>query len=166
MALGIRPQRAWWHWKREEEDLPPAAALPRHLDVTGPPARRVAVCDDDLPFIRFVERALAGTGATVHPVTTLDPAEAVRVIADTGCDAALIDLHMYNDDRAGLTIAELLRHDPATRDIRMRIATAAPRDLRRFDTELESLNCPVLPKPFDIDELLLTLGLEQAPRAA
>ena len=164
MALALRGPTAtsWWSRLRLYDDLPEAPNV-QFSELDLPPARCVAVCDDDLPFIRFVERALVSEGASVAPVTTLDPEEAVRVIAQSGCDAALIDLHMYNDDVAGITIARMLRADPATEHMRLRLATgAAPRDLRGVEGDLVALRCGLLPKPFTESELLVTLGLAEA----
>lgn len=174
MLAGVRDaHRGWLHRLRDGGRPALSIVTPQFPDasMTSPPgerarpARRVAVCDDDLRFIRFIERAFLETGATVQPVTTLDPEEAVRVIAATACDTALIDLRMYNDDLAGLTIASMLRADPTTHDIRMRIATCAPRDLRRYDDTLRALRCEVLPKPFSIDDLFASLGMAQSQAA-
>jgi CheY-like chemotaxis protein len=131
--------------------MPPAPA---------PRALCVAVCDDDLRFIRLVERMLGEVESTIVPVTTLDPDDAVRVIAEAGCDAALIDLNIYNDCQAGLTLVRLLREHPATASLPLLLATAASvRDVRRHDAELRALNCGVLAKPFSVDALFDALGL-------
>jgi CheY-like chemotaxis protein len=140
-----------------------AAAAPSavpQLRVATAPARHVAVCDDDVRFIRFVERLLVEADARICPVTELDPADAVRVVADACCDAVMIDLHIYNDDEAGLTLVRLFREDPRTSGLPLLMVTgASQRDLKRHDAFLQSYGCGLLPKPFEANELLTTLGL-------
>jgi CheY-like chemotaxis protein len=120
----------------------------------------VAVCDDDIRFIRLIERLLGEANVDVVPVTTLDPNDAVRVIAEEACGAALIDLNIYNDDHAGLTLVRLLRQHPSTAGLPLVLATAtAPRDLRRHEAFLRDFGCAVLSKPFSAEALFAVLGL-------
>jgi CheY-like chemotaxis protein len=147
-------------------------SIPTAAEATMPAIRpsreihRIAVCDDDLAFIRFVERLFSCAGATIVPVTTLDPAEAVRVIGDAGCDAALIDLRMYNDDHAGLTLVRLLRECPTTMDIPLEMVSGATRELKKHADYLHELRCAVLPKPVSAEDLLASLGLAWSGAAA
>ena len=140
--------------------MPPA---PVPLAPMGSPRfwpRNIAVCDDDIRFIRYIERLLGEVRARVSPVTTLDPEEAVRVVADSGCDAALIDLHIYNDDRAGLTLVRLFREHDSTASMPLLLVTgAAARDLKPHESFLREHRCGVLPKPFGTDALLRSLEL-------
>lgn len=142
--------------------LAPAAAE-RPRVVTAPalvPARHVAVCDDDMRFIRFVERLLGEVEAAICPVTTLDPHEAVNVVAHAGCDAVMIDLRIYNDDHAGLTLVQLFREHPVTASLPLLMVTgASQRDLKKHDEFLQAHGCALLPKPFGADALLDALGL-------
>lgn len=127
------------------------------------PAQRtlcVAICDDDVRFIRLIERMLDEVQASVVPVTTLDPHDAVAVIAEAGCDAALIDLNIYNDGQAGLTLVRLLREHAATSTMPLLLATAATmRDVRRHGQFLRDFHCDVLQKPFSADALFEALGV-------
>jgi CheY-like chemotaxis protein len=103
-----------------------------------PPARHVAVCDDDVRFIRFVERLLGQAQARICPVTELDPEGAIRVVAEAGCDAVMIDLHIYNDEHAGLTLVRLFREHPVTQSLPLIMVTgASQRDLKRHDEFLQ-----------------------------
>ena len=140
----------------------PGLVTPRGLPVAQAiSAQRtmcVAVCDDDVRFIRLVERMLDEVHACVVPVTTLDPHDAVAVIAEARCDAALIDLNIYNDGQAGLTLVRLLREHQATSAMPLLLATAATmRDVRRHGQFLRDFNCDVLPKPFSADALFEAL---------
>jgi CheY-like chemotaxis protein len=139
---------------------PPTTAVPPPQPLPAAGARNIAVCDDDIRFIRYVERLLGEVRARVSPVTTLDPEEAVRVVVGAGCDAALIDLHIYNDGHAGLTLVRLFREHPATAAMPLLLVTgAAPRDLKPHESFLREHHCGVLPKPFGTDALLTALGL-------
>ncbi|MBF6599193.1 MAG: response regulator [Dehalococcoidia bacterium] len=114
---------------------------------------RVAVFDDDIKFIRLVERILRGVNLDIQPITTPDIDEAARVVSCTGCRAALIDLYMYGDLR-GLRLVEMLRQDPATSELTLIMTSAAHRELGRRVGFLVEHHCGVLLKPFSIDELL------------
>jgi DNA-binding response OmpR family regulator len=130
---------------------------------------RIAVFDDDIRFIRLVERVLRGVDIDIQPITTPDVDEAVRVVSCTGCRAALIDLYMYGDAR-GWRFVEGLRQDPRTMELPLIMTSAAHRELGRRVSFLLEHHCSVLLKPFSIDELLsrigvtrpLTTGLRQA----
>jgi CheY-like chemotaxis protein len=139
----------------------PVATVPvMARPVSLPRPLRVAVCDDDVRFIRMVERLLAEAHAAIVPVTTLDPNDAVRVVMEAACDAALIDLNIYNDGQAGLTLVRLLRECPATAGMSLFLVTAAsPRDVKRHEALLRESRCGVLPKPFSAEELFAALGL-------
>ena len=113
----------------------------------------IAVLDDDLRFIRMVERGLAHAGVGVTPVTTLDPDEAVAVIAASDCAAALIDVYMYGD-AAGFDIIRRLRSQPSTNTLPLILTTAARREVGRHATFLRANACDVLLKPFAIDDLV------------
>ena len=51
-----------------------------------------------------------------------------------------------------------MRADPATRDLPIVLATAAAREVRPLVKRLETLDVPVLIKPFAIDQLRDVLG--------
>ncbi|MBF6599288.1 MAG: response regulator [Dehalococcoidia bacterium] len=109
--------------------------------------------DDDIVFIRFVERALGTAGIAVEPVTTFDLAEAVRVIADTACDAVFVDLFMYEGVH-GFDCVERLRADHRTRDLPLVVTTGAHDLVARRAEFLTQHGCLVLLKPFSVEELL------------
>jgi len=114
------------------------------------------VLDDDIRFIRLVERILKAESIDVQPVTTLYVDEAIRVIADTHCDAALVDVYMYGS-ALGFTMIERLREHPATAALPIIVASSARREIGRRVAFLQQHGCGVLVKPFNIDELLVRL---------
>ncbi len=128
-------------------------------------ARRVAVIDDDIRFIRLVERILRSEDVEVEPITTLDVDEAIRVLSNSRCDAAIIDVYMYGS-QTGFTLVERLRNDPATADLPIIVASGARREIGRKFEFLQQYRCGVLLKPFEIDELLTKLKTSSVPRVS
>jgi DNA-binding response OmpR family regulator len=120
--------------------------------VTGP----VAVVDDDVQYIRLVERILATEHISVMPITTLDVDEAVSVISDSGCSAAVVDVYMYGDT-LGFSLVERLRERFTADALPIIIASGAPREVGRHVDFLRDSGCSVLLKPFEPDDLLARL---------
>jgi CheY-like chemotaxis protein len=155
-----------WDWRalippgrRQETPPPREAAAPAASRPLLQPPGTVAVFDDDVRFIRYVERVLAFERLAVVPVTTIDEHEAVRVVAEARCAAALVDLRMYGDAMAGFRFVEVLRQTTATSRLPVCLVTAELPELRRRRELVESYDCAVLPKPFGPDELLAALGI-------
>jgi DNA-binding response OmpR family regulator len=133
--------------------------------------RTVAVLDDDLPFIRMVERVLAEASVTVSPVTTPDPEDASAVVAQLAPDLALVDVFFYGH-AAGFELIERIRSDARTADLPLLVTSGARREVARHVEFLQRQRCGVLLKPFDPDDLLARLddigsaGPASAPGAA
>jgi DNA-binding response OmpR family regulator len=127
----------------------PARRLPRLVSGHGP----VAVIDDDLPFIRMVERGLASEGIAVQPVTTLDVSEAVHVVESGRCQAAFVDVFMYGD-ALGFSLVERLRQNAATRSLPIVVTSGARNAIGRNVEFLQRHHCSVLLKPFAVDDLI------------
>ena len=113
----------------------------------------VAVLDDDITFIRLVERVLGTEGIAVLPVTTLALDEAVTVIGSSHCDVALVDIYMYGD-AAGFKLIEMLRADPATAHLPIVVTSGARREIGKRVDFLRRHRCEVLLKPFGVEELI------------
>jgi DNA-binding response OmpR family regulator len=123
--------------------------LPRLSSVRGP----VAVIDDDLPFIRMVERGLATESIAVQPVTTMDIDEAVRVVEAERCQAAFVDVFMYGD-ALGFSLVERLRANAGTRTLPIVVTSGARREIGRHVEFLQEHRCAVLLKPFDLADII------------
>ena len=122
--------------------------------ITDP--RPVAVIDDDIRFIRLIERILGLEGIRIEPITTLDLDEAVRVVGESRCQAALIDVYMYGD-ALGFTLIERLRASATTAKLPLLVTSGARREIGRKVDFLQQHDCGVLLKPFDPPELLAKL---------
>ena len=129
-------------------------------------AQPLAVLDDDVRFIRMVERILQTDGIPIQPVTTPDLDEAVEVVAMTDCRAALVDIYIYGE-AAGFHLIEKLRDHPATSDLPLIVTSGAYREIARNVPFLKQHRCTILPKPFGVDTLLARVhGLELPEDAA
>ena len=121
--------------------------------IAAPNETRVAVLDDDIRFIRLVERVLRDEHIDVLPITTLDLEEAARIVGESGCIAALVDIYMYGD-AAGFTLIEKLRAHPATSDLPLIVTSGAHREVGRKVAFLVEHKCTVLLKPFEVADLI------------
>lgn len=119
--------------------------------------RRVAVLDDDVAFIRLMERVLEAEHVDVQPITTPDIDEALRVLAATHCGAALVDVYMYGDT-LGFKLVERLRQRPEFTSLPVVVTSAARREVSKKAQFLQEHRCSVLLKPFEIDELIASLS--------
>lgn len=134
---------------RARPAMPARPLLPQFSHLGGP----VAVIDDDLPFIRMVERGLATEGIRIHPITTMDIDEAVRVVESAGCQAAFVDVFMYGD-ALGFALVERLRANAPTSTLPIVITSGARREIGRQVEFLQRHRCSVLLKPFGLGDLL------------
>ena len=128
------------------------------------PSPDVAVLDDDIQFIRMVERVLKSESIGIYPVTTLDLEEAARVIGESGCHLALIDIFMYGN-AAGFDLISRLRADPATASLPILVTSGAQREVARRVEFLQENHCELLLKPFTPDELIRSVRKLRAPAA-
>lgn len=114
---------------------------------------QVAVLDDDIRFIRMVERVLNQEDVGVCPVTTMDLDEAVRVIGASECRMVLVDIFMYGS-AAGFELIERLRGDAETAKLPIVVTSGARREIGKRVTFLQDNDCDVLLKPFTPQELV------------
>lgn len=75
-----------------------------------------------------------------------------RVKADRP-DLILLDFIIL-DERRGWQFLELLKLDPATRDVPVIVCTAAVKMVEQLQTHLQAMGVQVVLKPFDIEHLL------------
>ena len=133
---------------------PTLSFMDRSHGLRGAPV--VAIFDDDIAYIRAVERMLRLGGFASCPITTFDVDEAARVIAEAGCRAVLVDIFLYDEPR-GFSCIERLRAVEATANLPLVVTSGAHREIQRMAPFLAAHRCELLEKPFGPDELLAKL---------
>jgi CheY-like chemotaxis protein len=113
---------------------------------------RIALINDDKTYLQLMEDLLReeeGYEVLVCKVSS----EACEFVKEQRPDLVLLDIRMETPE-AGWTVLEVLTLDPQTRDIPMIVCSAAIRELEDHEDLLKKYGVDVLPKPFDLDELL------------
>jgi CheY-like chemotaxis protein len=116
----------------------------------------VLVVNDDRDMLDLYGAVIEEMGH--KPVLRVQLEPDPEVVVATGAEAVVIDLQGEKDRLAGLRAIKALRADPATRDLPIVLATGARQEVRPLVKQLESLDVPVLLKPFAIDQLRDVLG--------
>lgn len=123
--------------------------------------RPVVVFDDDVQFLRMVERVLEDRGLRVELVTTPVLANAADLITAMNPRLLMVDLFMYGD-ATGFSFVELLRSRPEHHDLPIVVTSGAHAALARRARFLREHRCQVLPKPFGAHDLLGVVELAGA----
>jgi two-component system nitrogen regulation response regulator NtrX len=113
-----------------------------------PRAGDVLVVDDEVNIVGLIVDLLHDEGYTVR--SALNGAEALQMIAEHR--PALILMDMYMPQMTGMMLLEHL-HSQGISDIPVILMTASPGAAEKF-----SANVDYLAKPFDIEELLLSIS--------
>jgi len=116
----------------------------------------VLVVNDDRDMLDLYGAVIEEMGH--KPVLRVQLEPDPEVVVATGAEAVVIDLQGEKDRLAGLRAIKALRADPATRGLPIVLATGARQEVRPLVKQLESLDVPVLLKPFAIDQLRDVLG--------
>jgi CheY-like chemotaxis protein len=115
---------------------------------------QIMVVNDSVEFLQLMEDLLTDQGYEVSIVErgagTREAAKRLRP------DLLIIDVRMPDLD--GFEVLNLLQLDPDTAAIPVLVCTAAVQDVQIQEPMLRDRGIPVLFKPFDIDELLNTVG--------
>jgi CheY-like chemotaxis protein len=111
----------------------------------------IVVIDDDIAYLRLMERLLTREG---YRVTVLQQSSAAyELVAREQPSLVIVDVRMQNDD-AGLAVLNLIRLDPETAAIPLLVCSADGVFLREKEAYLRERGCEILEKPFDLDDLL------------
>lgn len=113
-------------------------------------SKNVLVAEDDADILGLVQEVLEDAGYTVGASVGADTVQEARAQRP---DVILLDYQMPGMD--GISVAQALREDPATRGIPIVAMTAAGR-AAVVCQEMDASGC--LGKPFDIDHLLEVVG--------
>jgi len=115
---------------------------------------RIMVVNDSVEFLQLMEQLLTDEG---HDVAIVERGAGTRAVA-VQLQPELIILDVRMPDLNGFEVLNLLKLDPATSAIPILLCTAAVHDVKAQEAVLRERGIPVLFKPFDLDELLTTIG--------
>lgn len=113
----------------------------------------IGLLEDDLAIREMIQLILQNEG---HRVITYATSEAclthLRANDSSGpsCDLLVVDMRLANSI-SGLTVIEYIRADPHLEHLPIILTTAATALDKQ---ELDRLRVTLLPKPFDIDDIL------------
>jgi two-component system phosphate regulon response regulator PhoB len=113
--------------------------------------QHIAVVNDDTVFLNLMDDLLSDEGyqTTIMKVS----GDAFERIKQLQPDLVIIDIWMQRADN-GWEVLNLIRLDPTTANIPVIVSSTDVRDLEAKEQLLRSLNCDVLPKPFNLQTLL------------
>lgn len=111
----------------------------------------IAVVNDDHTFLELMETLLEEENYRVH--TLRESAGAYQTIRRQKPELVVLDIRLGDPDD-GFRVLELIRLDPSTKDIPVIICTADSSYLCDNEKQLQRMRCDILPKPFDLEQLL------------
>src|SRR5947199_10681181 len=111
---------------------------------------KVLVVDDDPDLVAICSMILESEGYLVDSARNGN--EAVDKLFDNGVDVMLLDVMMPVLD--GLSVCKIVKRDPRTKDLPV-VLISASSVLREKGRDCADA---VLEKPFDIDDLISTVG--------
>jgi CheY-like chemotaxis protein len=113
---------------------------------------KILVINDDRPFLDLMEELLEDTEG--YAVETRKEWEgAYEFVKEHRPDLVILDIRIGGEER-GWQILQMLTLDPATLPIPVIVCSAAIDDLQEHQPLLDKYGVRVLPKPFDLDDLL------------
>jgi CheY-like chemotaxis protein len=123
--------------------------------------KRILVVDDELDFIELLRFRLAAPEYTVLFAT--NGTDALNQVWHHLPDVILMDLMLPELD--GLTLCEILRRQPATRQIPIIMVSALANDVTRYSAEVAGAR-GFLAKPLDFERLKALLADLPVPAAS
>lgn len=116
---------------------------------------RIAIIEDDEPIRSTLQALLVAYGYEVILVN--GPGDLLAQLAAVGPDLVLLDLVLgaWGD---GLALAAAVREHPLLLNLPLIILSAAVERLGQYSNTLTALQCQVLAKPFDLDDLLACIA--------
>ncbi|HEX6675268.1 MAG TPA: response regulator [Actinomycetes bacterium] len=119
------------------------------------PSRRehcIVVINDDTDFLTLMSDLLSEIEG-YEVLVCREGNRAYQFVKEHRPDLIILDIRIEGQE-AGWTILECLTLDPGTRPIPLIVCSAAIRNLREHQPMLDQYGIDVLPKPFDLDDLL------------
>lgn len=120
-----------------------------------PGGAHVLVVDDLPEFLEVIQAVLAEEGVRV--TTRTAPPDDPATILALAPDVIVLDFVIAGTE-SGLTFLERLKSDPRIAPIPVVVCTAATRLIERMADQLAAWNCRIVPKPFELEDLLDALA--------
>ena len=114
-------------------------------------AAHVLVVDDAPELQTLFRDILEGEG---YRVSLAPAAPNVDELADLRPDLLVLDLLLGDDEDAAWRLLRGLREDPQLATVPVLVCSAATRLLQQLEPELLNLGAEIVPKPFDLEDLL------------
>ena len=114
-------------------------------------ATRIMVVNDTQEILELFEDVLSAEGYEVvlYSYAIMDMAEVERAKPDL----IILD-YIFGTEKTGWQMLQKLKMRRATADIPVIVCTAATREVREIEGYLQAKGVGLVPKPFDIDDLL------------
>ena len=113
--------------------------------------QRIVIVDDHSGLLKLIEVLLTDEGYAVDTMTSTAGSH-VR-IKEIKPDLLILDMILETPD-AGWQFLQAMKLDPQTNDIPIIVCSGASHLLNLHRERLDQLNCYILPKPFDLDDLV------------
>ena len=126
-----------------------------------PRPRRILAVDDDATVLGLLRLLLEAAGYAVATAGSVD--EAVAAVATAPPDLVICDVRLPG--APPFALRDHLAADPATAGLPVLLCSGALRELAAAAERPAHGRVATLPKPFDIDELVATVGRLLAPGA-
>ena len=114
-------------------------------------AKRIVIINNDTSFLDLMETLLSEEGYDTHIIR--ESKRAYPGARELDPDAIILDIRMESPE-AGWQILELIKLDPILTKKPVVICSADVQALRERSDYLKSKGCEILPKPFDLEDLL------------
>jgi len=122
------------------------------LDNPPSPRQCIVVINDDTDFLTLMSDLLSDIEG-YEVLVCREGNRAYQFVKENLPDLVILDIRIEGQE-AGWTILECLTLDPTTRPIPLIVCSAAIRELQEHQPMLDRYGIDVLPKPFDLDDLL------------
>src|SRR4051812_43490524 len=113
------------------------------------------VLNADMAFLEMIQEFLGEEGYEV--VIMRENQAAFEVILERKPRLVMIEL-IITDPESGLMVLNKMRLHPETTHIPVILASTTTQLLRDNEVHFRSKGCDILPKPFDLEELLTIVG--------
>src|SRR5262245_58238490 len=115
----------------------------------------VMILNADRAFLQLIQEFLSEEGYDVRILH--ETHEAFEAILENQPGLVMIEL-VITDPESGLMVLNKMRLHPKTTRIPVIIASTTTQLIRDNEAHLRSKGCDILPKPFDLEELLTIVG--------